>query len=357
MNPFLSAIAPKLQAAGVSDDQFQLLLGRLLDFGVLNRSHSQVEQQHYDVYVRVPELVADYFACVGVRLLHESRFESLRLIPPGAQVPGVEDESSPFNGGMRAKLNQQEIAIVLTLRCEYEKCLREGRVDEQGAVMVSLENLALAIKQLLGRSLPDNISERRLQLRRLRQLRVIEIPNDEKWQEQDEPWLLVRPAIVSLVSDDVLNSLMADQTEAEDLAAPVEEAPEDETSPDVEPDNDEIVEAVETVELEALVSAPASTELGDSDENPVESASDEKTAEEKPKEENQSSSVIEEKVAEEAIEEICEDTVENIVEPKEEPATPKKKATQRSAPKEPPSVAASFPSDLFADMDDSLGES
>ena len=210
MNSFLQLLSPVLQQEGVSTDKFSELLLRLLDYGVLCRNDSQTEQQYYDLYVRVEDIVTDYFELIGVRLLHDSRFQFVRVIPPGARVPGLEDETdSPFNGGLRARMNQQDVALVLVLRTEYDKALGEGQIDELGCVRISLEALAIALKNLLARTLPENITERRAAFRRLRQLRLIDYSSEEGL-DSDDAWLRIRPIIISFVSDDVLDALRAE---------------------------------------------------------------------------------------------------------------------------------------------------
>ncbi len=207
MNSFLQFIQPVLKEENVSAERFKDLLLRLLDYGVLCRDESQTEQQYYDVFVRLENLVVEYFDLLNIRILHDTRFEFVRLVPPGARVPGVEDVSdTPFNGGLRSKLSQQDVAVVLVLRAEYDKSLREGQIDEQGCVRLSLEALAIALKNLLQRQLPENVTDRRSVFRRLRQLRLVDYAGDDAI-DQGDAWLRIRPLIVSFVSDEVLADL------------------------------------------------------------------------------------------------------------------------------------------------------
>src|SRR5690554_1360705 len=162
----LEAIERELEKEGLKTQEFSELLIRLLDYGVICRDESQVEQQLYDRYVRlealvadylalleiriqhdkrfqfvrlyppgakVPALVADYLALLEIRIQHDKRFQFVRLYPPGAKVPGLAEEES-YQGGQafRSRLNQNEVALVLVLRAQYDKALREGMVDEQG---------------------------------------------------------------------------------------------------------------------------------------------------------------------------------------------------------------------------------
>ena len=81
-----------LDQAGITRNEYSELLIRLLDYGVLCRDESQTEQLLYDRFVRIAEPVEEYLALIGVRVQHDSRFNFVRLFPPGAQVPGLADE-------------------------------------------------------------------------------------------------------------------------------------------------------------------------------------------------------------------------------------------------------------------------
>jgi hypothetical protein len=203
----LQLIEKQLQQQGLSLREYSELLMRLLDYGVICRDESQIEQQLYDRYLRIEHLVDDYLQLIGLRLLHDRRFQFLRVVPPGAQVPGMADD--PGHEGsqaLRLRLNQHEVALALVLRAQYDKALREGAVDEQGCVLLAMETLAIAMKNLLNRSLPDSLGERKSLFRRLRQLRLVHISNEDLLGDADA-WLRIRPMIMSYVSDDVLAAL------------------------------------------------------------------------------------------------------------------------------------------------------
>lgn len=207
----LTLIEKQLEKAGISLRDFSEVLMRLLDYGVICRDESQIEQQLYDRYLRIDELVQDYLQLIGMRVLHDRRFCFLRVIPPGAVVPGMaEDVGFEHSQAFRVRLNQHEVALTLVLRAQYDKALREGAVDEQGCVMVPLEALGIAMKNLLKRALPDNLTERKALFRRLRQLRLVHLNSDEQLSDGDT-WLRIRPMIMSYVSDEVLSALLVDE--------------------------------------------------------------------------------------------------------------------------------------------------
>lgn len=254
----LQSIEKSLEKEGLSQRDFSELLVRLLDYGVICRDESQIEQQLYDRYLRLEELVGDYVSLLGIRIQHDRRFQFIRLYPPGAQVPGMVDDAQNTGAqAFRSRLNQNEVALILVLRAQYDKALREGMVDEQGCVMVSLEALSIAMKNLLKRTLPENLTDRKNLFRRLKQLRLVQIANEDALTDGDM-WLKVRPMIMSYVSDQVLSELMdeengatvAETADAENAAAetaasaaektaeePADETA-DETAEDTESDDD-----------------------------------------------------------------------------------------------------------------------
>lgn len=204
---FSAALSEQLDKHNISMDNWRELIQRLLDYGVLCRDDSQVEAEIYDRFVRVSALVDDYLALMGVRFQHDTTFHFVRILPPGARLAGMDDETDePFNGGFRSRLNQHEIALILVLRAEYDKSLREGSIDEKGCATLSLEAIALAMKSLLHRNLPENISERRQAFKRLRQLRLIHF-FAESDVDSGESWIKIRPLIINLVSNEWLDQI------------------------------------------------------------------------------------------------------------------------------------------------------
>ena len=200
----------KLASLQISADEFSEILIRLLDYGVIYREESQIEQKLYDRFVQCEALVEDYLTLLAIRVQHNRRFTFVRIFPPGASVPDMQDdEHSPFNGGLRARLTQMEVALILVARIEYAKQLRDANVDENGCVLVSVEGISIAFTNLLKRSLPENITERRALFRRLRQLRLLSYQQEDDL-ENPEAWLKIRPAITSMVTEDALNALATD---------------------------------------------------------------------------------------------------------------------------------------------------
>jgi len=206
------ALEEALAQCRVTQGEFSELLVRLLDYGVICRDESQVETLLYDRFQRCEPLIRAWLAPLGLRLQHDSRFQFIRVYPPGAEVPGMPDQEEPHHGGFRARLTQQEVAAILVLRVEYDKALREGQVDENGCVALSLEALELGLRNLLKMSLPDKLAERKSLLKKLRQLRLVQFTGEDS-ETLAEIWLRVRPTIAHFVGEDTLQQLFDGQPE------------------------------------------------------------------------------------------------------------------------------------------------
>ncbi len=205
------ALETSLNHEGITLTEFSELALRLVDYSVICRDESQIEQTLYDRFLRIEPLIRDYLSVLHIRLLHETQFQYVRAYPPGSEIPGMHDEQhQPFNSGLRQRLSQQEIAVILVLRSQYDKSLREGAVDDNGQVMLSLEALSIAMHNLLGRALPENQHDRKKLFSRLKQLRLIQFSaevNIDDVLESGDTWIRIRPMIVSFVSDEALSVL------------------------------------------------------------------------------------------------------------------------------------------------------
>jgi hypothetical protein len=197
----------RLEPSGVALEELRELLIRLLNYGVLARAESQIERELYDRFMRIEELVGEALSLYGIEHHHDRRFEYVRLYPPGSRTPGMDQaEERAFGGSLRARLSQNEIALILVLRAQYDKALREGKIDENGYATEPLEAISLALKNWLNRSLPEKAMERRRLFQRLQQLRLIEYRTEEEL-EQGEAWLRIHPMIVDFVSTDAIDAV------------------------------------------------------------------------------------------------------------------------------------------------------
>jgi hypothetical protein len=207
-------IEQRLESSAVTRAELQELLVRLLNYGVLVRDDSQTVRELYDRFVRIEELIGEVLGLYGIELHHDRRFEYVRLYPPGSRTPGMDfAEEHAFGGSLRARLTQNEVALLLVLRAQYDKAVREGKIDERGFAAEPLEAISLAMRKWLSRSLPEKTLERRAIFRRLRQLRLIEYREEEDL-DQVEAWVRIHPMIVDFVSNDAIEALQAPATVA-----------------------------------------------------------------------------------------------------------------------------------------------
>ena len=197
----------RLESSAVSLDELRELLIRLLNYGVLVRDESQTVRELYDRFVRIEDLVSEALSLYGIEMYHDRRFEYVRLYPPGSRTPGMDHaEEHAFGGSLRARLSQHEVALILVLRAQYDKAVREGKIDERGYAAEPLEAISLAMKNWLSRSLPEKATDRRAVFKRLRQLKLIEY-REEDDLEQAEAWIRIHPMIVDFVSVDAIEAL------------------------------------------------------------------------------------------------------------------------------------------------------
>lgn len=215
----------RLEPSGISLEELRELLVRLLNYGVLCREENQTERELYDRFLRIEEIVREQLDLYGIVVHLDRRFEYLRLLPPGSQLPGMEGAAEQaFAGSLRARLSQNEVALLLVLRVQYDKALREGKLDEHGFVTESFESLGIAMKNLLGRPLPDKVTERKRLFHHLKQLRLIEFHQDEDI-DNNESWLRIHPMIVDFVGGDAIAALQE--------GLPQSQEADDEENPDV----------------------------------------------------------------------------------------------------------------------------
>ncbi|MEN8171177.1 MAG: DUF4194 domain-containing protein [Pseudomonadota bacterium] len=197
----------RLETSAISLDELRELLVRLLNYGVVCREENQTERELFDRFLRVEEVARELLDLYGITVHLDRRFEYLRLLPPGSQLPGMDGATEQaFAGSLRARLTQNEVALLLVLRVQYDKALREGKLDEHGFVTESFESLGIAMKNLLGRPLPDKITDRKRMFQHLKQLRLIEFLQDEDI-DSSESWLRIHPMIVDFVGGDAIAAL------------------------------------------------------------------------------------------------------------------------------------------------------
>jgi hypothetical protein len=211
---FNQYLLQRLEQIGITEAEFRELIIRLVNYSVIVRDESQTEQVLFDRLIRARQLVEEYLSIMGIQLLVDSRFEYVRVYPPASEIPGVKEaEENAWSGSLRQRLSQFQVALVLVVRAQYEKSLREGKIDEKGFALESIESLTIAAKNLLGRNLPEKLAERKKIFQRLRQLRLINFRSDENF-ESGEGWIKIHPMIVTFVSSPAVDAIVAGTSES-----------------------------------------------------------------------------------------------------------------------------------------------
>ena len=230
---FNQYLLQRLEQLGITEAEFRALVIRLINYSVIVRDESQTEQILFDRLIRARGLVEEYLSIMGIQLLIDSRFEYVRVYPPASEIPGVKEaEENAWSGSLRQRLSQFQVALVLVVRAQYEKSLKEGKIDENGFALESIESLTIAAKNLLGRNLPEKLSERKKIFQRLRQLRLINFRTDENF-ESGEGWIKIHPMIVTFVSTPAVDAIVAGSSEVITEDDEVDESLEDKNEIDL----------------------------------------------------------------------------------------------------------------------------
>ncbi|PJK13038.1 hypothetical protein CO614_03085 [Lysobacteraceae bacterium NML120232] len=140
-------------------------------------------EDHYEDFVAA-------LAPLGIRLARNAHYRYLIALPA-------------HNEG--ASVTLAETLLLLVLRQRYDEAMRQGMVEEEGAVTVALPELQEAYQALTGREMPDSGALRELArtLKRWGVCRLIESDPDDA-----QPFhLQVRPAIVEILGEHWLQRL------------------------------------------------------------------------------------------------------------------------------------------------------
>ena len=209
----LTTIDKELDQEGLSQrDFFSELLVRLLDYGVICRDESQIEQQLYDRYVRLEELVGDYLSLLGIRIQARPPLSVCAPVSAGCAGAGhggrrnhpghtglpqpSESERSGVNSGVARPVRQSPARRA------------GGRAGLCDGVTGSAEHChEKSCSNVRCRITSPNAKPC---FRRLKQLRLVQISNDDDLTNSDM-WLRVRPMIMSYVSDQVLAELLEEK--------------------------------------------------------------------------------------------------------------------------------------------------
>lgn len=182
-------------------DDFKQLATYLLEKGVIAREDSSFEESLYDKYVRVQNVIEDYFAVIDVQVYHDERTGIVRLFAPASRTPdNINGED--VNRSLAMKLDSEESAYLLALAIIYDQKLREGNILDDASVEIDLDIFNTTLASNLGFSPTESKKDRKDALSTLKKLKAVQF-TDGVFEDEDKP-LIIRHHIKDLVLDNMI---------------------------------------------------------------------------------------------------------------------------------------------------------
>lgn len=198
-------IAQALAPIGVELDEFGDLIITLMDKGVICRDDGGSEQEMYDRYVLCKSLVHDYLDVMGIGILHNEEFHSVRLFAPDAEYPGSLPRESTMSR-VRFAIGADLSAALLVCFLLHKQHAAEGRQQEDYSVAVSRDEFYTAHATLLSYEPRPQKSAREEVLRALVRFKAVHFHTD--FFENDELPLMIRPYIYDIVPESAVESVL-----------------------------------------------------------------------------------------------------------------------------------------------------
>ena len=213
----------QLVAQNLDLTRFREITTRLFSWGIVIRDQDGVEQRLYDDMRRIENVLTEYFALAGFRLVHDTKNAFFRLYAPGAQIPGMTEDALEPSPSLRAKLSADFVASALALRFLYQQGLTDGgsRLTDAGEVLIRFDELAATQQTQIKRALPDTPTERKHLLGDLKRHRLIQFSSTFSMTDEDA-LIAIRPSILGIISEDALAAALDGEGIAEDDAEPQE---------------------------------------------------------------------------------------------------------------------------------------
>ena len=199
--PLFENLESALSERSLQLRDFREVAYRLLEKQVIYRSESSAESVVYDKYLRLEDLLKDYFAILGIHLVHNPELNFIVAYPPGSQIPGYPDSAD--EAALQRRVRAEESGLMLLLRLLYEEKLREGAVNEYRCAYVSLENINTRYNTLFKRSLPKSENDRSKLFGTLKKLRIVEYEDVSTY----EKWVGIRETILHFTLKGVVDAL------------------------------------------------------------------------------------------------------------------------------------------------------
>ncbi len=189
---------------GFDVEDFQALISYLLSNGVLVRDDNQREEKYYDWFVRLENIVKDYFSLAGIRVFHDEDLLSVRIYAPNSDTPEDTEDVDIGEGtsSMSMSFKKGESAYLIVLALIYEQKISEGKInDMEMSVEISKEEFIISLRTFIG-DLDYPKTTRMDIFRKLKKLRAIDY-GDNVFDDEDNP-MIVRPLIRQIILPEML---------------------------------------------------------------------------------------------------------------------------------------------------------
>lgn len=185
-----------LSPLGIEYKEFGDLLLHLMHKSVICRDDSEVERKLYDQYLMCETYVKDYFEIVGIGVLHNKNFSSIRIFAPDADFPSKQEIADEKNNKLRMQLSKDEVAALIVCYLMYQQCSDDLKLEEFNAVIMREEFYA-AHATYLSYEPRENETARKDVFKKLSQLKVIEY-NSEFFDNSEYP-IVIRPYVQDVI--------------------------------------------------------------------------------------------------------------------------------------------------------------
>ncbi|MGF1790959.1 DUF4194 domain-containing protein [Photobacterium profundum] len=181
-NSLIEWVKHEANVRGVTYEEFIKVTQRLLNNQVLAPDFGpEVEKNIYRLYMSIKDLIDDYFALSGIKVVNRTAPNVVIIYPPNSDAPGLIIDDDPDNAPLRRRIRTLERSFILLARQLFEQKVMQAEVDSDGCVTIPVEEFKIRYTTLFKRQihsteLGDNLSI-------LRRLRIADYKRSELNQD------------------------------------------------------------------------------------------------------------------------------------------------------------------------------
>lgn len=198
-------VSRTIAPTGVELREFGDLVIALMDRGVICREDSAAEKELYDRYIRCKSMVHDYVDILGIGVLHNEDFRSVRFYAPDANHPGGIPPEEPSNQ-MRLSVNADLSAALIVCFLLHKQHTGEGHQQEDYSVIVNRDEFYTAHATLLSYDPKPHKTARDEVIRALGRLKAVTYHTD--FFDNDEYPIVIRPLIYDIVLEEAVEAAL-----------------------------------------------------------------------------------------------------------------------------------------------------